>query len=152
MCFSLEADLVAGAALLPVAVAVVSLREVRRVREVPFAALPLLFALHQLVEAVIWAGVEGHVSAGVQQAAALAYLIVAFPVLPVLVPLAVLLLEPRGARLRVAPLVVLGAVVATYFALAVLDGPVRVVAISTRSPTSPSWRTACCGPGSTSSP
>ena len=125
MCFSLEADLVAGAALLPVAV--VSLREVRRVREIPFAALPLLFALHQLVEAVVWAGVEGHVSPGVQQAAAMTYLVFAFPVLPILVPLAVLLLEPRGARLRVAPFVVLGAVVSTYFALAVLTGPVRVV-------------------------
>ena len=36
MCFSPEADLVAGIALLPVAA--LSLREVRHVREVPFAA------------------------------------------------------------------------------------------------------------------
>ncbi len=126
MCFSVQADLVAGIALLPVAA--VSLREVRHVREVPFAALPLLFALHQLVEAVVWAGVEGHVSAATQHAAAMAYLIFAFPVLPILMPTAVLLLEPRDSRLRVAPFVALGAVVATYFALAVLTGPVEVVA------------------------
>lgn len=126
MCFSLEADLVVGVALLPVAA--VSLREVRHVREVPFAALPLLFSLHQFIEAVVWAGVDGHVSAGVQQVAAMAYLIIAFPLLPILFPLSVLLLEPRGARLRVAPFVALGAVVSTYFALAVLTGPIRVVA------------------------
>lgn len=125
MCFSVQADLVAGIALLPVAA--VSLREVRHVRELPFAALPLLFALHQLVEAVVWAGVEGHVSASTQHAAAMAYLIFAFPVLPILMPTAVLLLEPRGSRLRVAPFVALGAAVATYFALAVLTGPVEVV-------------------------
>lgn len=125
MCFSAEADLVAGLALLPVAA--VSLREVRHAREVPFAALPLLFAVHQLVEALVWAGVDGRVSPGVQQAAALAYLVVALPVLPVLVPLAVLLLEPHSRRLRVAPFVVLGAVVAAYLAVAVLDGPIAVV-------------------------
>ncbi|MCW2764198.1 MAG: hypothetical protein JWO11_157, partial [Nocardioides sp.] len=71
MCFSVEADLVAGVALLPVGV--LALREVRHPREVPFAALPLLFALHQLVEAVVWAGTEGRVSADLQHAATLAY-------------------------------------------------------------------------------
>lgn len=125
MCFSLEADLVAGVALLPIAA--ISLREVRHVRELPFASLPLLFALHQLVEVVVWAGTEGHVSPGTQHAAALTYLIFAFPVLPILVPVGVLLLEPRGSRLRVAPFVALGAVVATYFAVAVLTGPIEVV-------------------------
>ncbi len=42
MCFSLEADLVAGAALLPVAA--VSLREVRHLRELPFASLWCIWA------------------------------------------------------------------------------------------------------------
>lgn len=125
MCFSLEADLVAGVALLPIAV--LTLREVRHAREVPFATLPLLFALHQLVEAVVWAGTEGDVSSGLQHAAAMAYLIFAFPVLPILVPVAVLLLEPQGSRLRVAPFVALGGVVATYFAVAVFTGPIEVV-------------------------
>ncbi len=46
MCFSLQADLVAGAALVPIAV--LSLREVRTRRELPFALLPALFCVHQL--------------------------------------------------------------------------------------------------------
>lgn len=118
------ADLTVGVALLPVAA--LSLREVRTAREVPFASLPLLFALHQLTEALVWPAASDHVSAGVQHAAAVAYVIFAFPVLPLLVPLAVLLLEPRGRRLRVAPFVALGAVVAGYLGWAVLDGPVGV--------------------------
>ena len=121
MCFSIEADVVAGVALLPVAA--LALREVRHVREVPFAALPLLFALHQLTEAVVWAGLDGKVSDEVTQAAAMAYVLFAFPVLPTLVPLAVLLLEPKGARARVSPFVALGMVVSTALLYFVLSGP-----------------------------
>lgn len=126
MCFSVEADVVAGLLLLPVGV--LSLREVRRPRELPFASLPLLFAVHQLVEAVVWAGTEGSVSSAVQHAAAVAYLIFALPVLPTLMPLAVLLLEPQGARLRVAPFVALGAVVSAYLAFVLATNPIQVVA------------------------
>jgi hypothetical protein len=125
MCFSTEADLVAGIALLPVAA--LSLREVRCVREVAFAALPLLFAAHQLTEAFVWAGLDGDVSAGVQKAAALIYVLFAFSVLPTLVPIAVLLLEPRGARLRVAPFVAIGLAVSAQLTYYVLSGPIGVV-------------------------
>jgi hypothetical protein len=124
MCFSVQADLVAGAALTPIGV--LSLREVRCVREVLFASLPLLFALHQLVEALVWAAADGDVSRQVGHAAAVAYIIFAVPVLPTLMPLAVLLLEPRKARWRVAPFVGLGVVVSTYLAFALLTHPVTV--------------------------
>lgn len=126
MCFSTEADLVAGIALLPVAA--LSLREVRCVREVPFAALPLLFAAHQLTEALVWAGADGDVSASVQKAGALVYVLFAFAVLPTLVPVAVLLLEPKGARMRVAPFVAIGLVVSAQLAYFVLSGPLTVEA------------------------
>ena len=125
MCFSVQADLVAGLALLPVAVA--SLREVRCPREVPFAVLPALFAVHQLIEVVVWLGVDGRVGPAALSAAALAYLVFALPILPVLLPLSVLLLEPRGARLRVAPFLALGAIVAAYLGYALASAPVGVV-------------------------
>jgi hypothetical protein len=124
MCFSTEADVIAGVALLPVAA--LSLREVRSAREVAFAALPLLFAAHQLTEAFVWAGLDGAVSASVQKAAALVYVLFAFSVLPTLVPIAVILLEPKGARLRVAPFVAIGLAVSTYLTSAVLSGPLVV--------------------------
>jgi hypothetical protein len=127
MCFSVPADVVAGVVLLPMAF--VSLREVRHVREVPFASLPLLFALHQLTEAVVWAGVDGYdVSHAVWQTAVWLYVGFAMVVLPTLFPLSVLLLEPQGARRRVAPFVALGVVMSTVFAVEVLSAPVTVVA------------------------
>ncbi len=124
MCFSLHADIVAGVALAPVGV--FALREVRCWRELPFASLPLLFALHQLVEALVWAGADGDVSRHVAHAAAVAYVIFALPVLPTLMPLSVLLLEPHRARLRVAPFVVLGLVVSAYLGFSMLTHPVTV--------------------------
>lgn len=127
MCFSATADLVAGTALLPIAA--LSLREVKHWREVPFASLPTIFAVHQFIEAVIWARQDGDgdVSAAVAHLAVLAYLFIALPLLPTLFPLSVLLLEPRGARLRVAPFVALGVVVSTYLAFVVLTYPVGVI-------------------------
>lgn len=126
MCFSVQADVVAGAVLLPIAV--VSLREVRQARELPFASLPLLFALHQLAEAVIWATYDEHsVSQHLGQVAVWAYVGFALVVLPTLFPLSVLLLEPQGDRLRVAPFVVLGVVLSLIYAVEVLSAPVTVV-------------------------
>lgn len=127
MCFSVQADVAAGAVLLPMAV--VSLREVRHVRELAFASLPLLFALHQLIEAVVWARFDGHsVSGPLWHAAVSAYVGYAMVVLPTLFPLSVLLLEPRADRLRVAPFVVLGLAMSVVFAVEVFSAPVTVVA------------------------
>jgi len=125
MCFSVTADLAVGAALVPVAA--VTLREVMHWRELPFALLPAVFAVHQFLEAVVWAGQDGRVSAGAAHLAMIAYLFIALPLLPTLVPLAVLLLEPRGARWRVAIFALLGAVVSSYLAVVVFAEPVAVV-------------------------
>jgi hypothetical protein len=124
MCFSLTADLVTGTALLPIAA--LSLREVKHRRELLFALLPTVFAVHQLIEAAIWAHQDGYVSAGAAHSAVFAYLLIALPLLPTLFPLSVLLLEPHGARLRVTPFVVLGGVVSVYLALVVLTDPIGV--------------------------
>jgi hypothetical protein len=125
MCFSVEADLAAGVVLLPLAV--VSLREVRHVRELPFAAVPLLLALHQLVEAVVWAWYDDRaMSQPLGHAAALLYVGFAMVVLPTLFPVAVLLLEPQGARLRVTPFVILGVAMSLVFVVEVLSAPVSV--------------------------
>jgi hypothetical protein len=126
MRFSIEADLVAGVALLPVAA--LSLREVKTWREVPFAALPAVFAAHQLIESLVWAQVSGSVSAEVGGIAALAYLLIAMPLLPTLVPVSVMLLEPRSARLRVAPFLGLGLTASAYLAYVVLTKPIGVTA------------------------
>ncbi len=134
MCFSMTADLVVGTALLPVAAA--TLREVRHWCELPFALLPSIFAVHQFIEVAIWP--NRFVSAGMADFAVHAYLFIALPLLPLLVPAAILMIEPRGARLRVAPFAVLGTVVSAYLAVVVLAKPVGV----TRCPHALEYQTA----------
>ena len=93
-----------------------------------FASLPLLFALHQLAEAVIWATYDDQaVSEHWGQMAVRGYVGFALVVLPTLFPLSVLLLEPQGDRLRVAPFVVLGVVMSLVYAVEVVPAPVTVV-------------------------
>jgi energy-converting hydrogenase Eha subunit E len=126
VCFSTTADVVAGSVLAPVAVA--SLFQVRRPRQLLFAALPAVFAVHQLVESLVWAGDDGDVSAGLEHAAAVAYAVIAFPLLPLLFPVAVVLIEPRAARRAALPFVALGTIVSGYLAYAMAAHGVRVTA------------------------
>jgi hypothetical protein len=99
VCFSLEADLAAAAVLTPVGV--LAVREARGARRLlPLAALPLLLAAHQAIEAVVWLGLDGHVDPGIQAAAVRAYLLIAAPLLPMLVPVALILAEDVPARRR----------------------------------------------------
>ena len=65
MCFSPEADLVVGG--LVVAMGVDALRRVHEPRQILFASLPLLFGLHQVDEAFVWLGLQGHVSESLER-------------------------------------------------------------------------------------
>jgi Family of unknown function (DUF6629) len=121
MCFSPEVDVVA--ALVISVVAVDAVRHNHSARTTPLALLPAVFAVHTLSSAFVWWGLEDSVPAGLGAAATSFYLAIAFVLLPVLVPVAVLLIEPPGWR-RPA-LVVLGlagAYASAAFALGLLDG------------------------------
>jgi hypothetical protein len=85
------------------------------VREVPFAAIPALFSVHQLIEGVVWLGLEGHLPRGLGDIAAYAYVLYAQGVLPVLFPLAVLLIEPSPRRrIIITPFVLAGLAAGIY--------------------------------------
>lgn len=124
MCFSAQADLVGGLVVGAIGIDVV--RHVDRRREVrALAALPLVLAVHQLTEAFVWWGLEGHVAASVGDTAKVAYLVIAFIVVPVYVPMAIWALEPRGPRrLAMLPFIALGATVAAVLGAAMIRGPV----------------------------
>jgi hypothetical protein len=98
MCFSAEADFVGGAIVSVIGVA--TLRETRDKHEIPLAALPIAFGLHQVIEGVVWLHQKGHVPASTGQLATYGYLIYAWALLPLLVPLSVLLVEPSRTRRR----------------------------------------------------
>ncbi len=126
MCFSPQADLVGGVAIGAIGVDVV--RHVHRRRDhMALAALPLLLGAHQLDEAFVWWGQQGHVPSPVGRVALWVYLLIAFAVLPVFVPLAVRAIEPnRRRRMLMVPFVVIGAGVAAWLVVAMVRGPVGV--------------------------
>lgn len=123
MCFSAQADVIGGVVVS--ALGVDALRHVRYRRELPVAALPLLFGVHQLVEAFVWWGLQGHVDDGVGKAAMWVYLIVAFVVLPVYVPLAAMAFEPEfRRRMAMVSFAVIGLGVSVALLVAMVGGPV----------------------------
>jgi hypothetical protein len=123
MCFSPEADFIAGAVVSGVGVE--TLRRVRTRRELIVGALPLLFGIHQLVEGFVWLRLRGQVSAGLGDAAKEAYVVFAHAVLPAIVPLGFMLLEPDRRRRRwMRPLVCLGVLLGAYLLWQVTAYPV----------------------------
>lgn len=99
-----------------------------RRKHMALAALPMLLGVHQLVEAFVWWGLQGHVDAGVGRVATWIYLLIAFVVLPVFVPLAVMALEPdRRKRRFMLVFAVLGVAVAAVLLAAMARGPAKAV-------------------------
>ena len=118
MCFSAPASFASGVAVGIVGVA--TLARVRHPREILLGSLPLLFAVHQLSEGVVWLRVDGRVPPAVGHCFAWGYVIFAQALLPLYCPLCLWLVEPTRTRRRLLlALTVVGAAV-TAFALATL--------------------------------
>lgn len=127
MCFSATANFVGSAGL--AAVGVITLTRVAHKRELLFASLPLLFALHQFMEGFVWLGIDGDISPPAMSFAAQLYMFYAQGVLPILVPLAVLLIEPNWRRRDwVLPFVFLGVILGLYILWCLLQYPTDVSA------------------------
>jgi hypothetical protein len=111
VCFSPEGDLVGG--IVVVGIGVDALRHLRRRNDhLALAALPLLLGFHQIDEAFVWWGLQGLVPHDVGRVAMWIYLLIAFVVLPIFVPIVIMLLEPTARRRwRIAPFLAIGTVV-----------------------------------------
>jgi len=126
MCFSPEGDLAGG--LVVTAIGIDTMQHLKDRKEyLLLAALPLVLGAHSLIESLVWWQLRGDVPHELGRVATWVYLLIAMVVVPVLVPLAVMMLEPnRARRLRIAPFVLLGAVVAVVLLITMLRGPVTV--------------------------
>ncbi len=127
MCFSPQADVVGGLVIGGIGIAAVrSVRTVSGRRDhLAFAMLPILFAAHQLTEAFVWWGLQGHVPSAVGTTATWLYLLFAFVLLPTYVPVAIRALEPPGRRREVmSGFILLGAVVSILLLVAMIRGGV----------------------------
>lgn len=124
MCFSPEVDLLAGVVI--GAIGIDALRHVSHRREIAFAAIPLTLGVHQLIESVVWLDLQGRMSGVSSSTAIAAYLVLAFVVVPVLVPAGVIGIEPNPERRRLMlPLLALGVAVAGILGLALARGPIH---------------------------
>ena len=125
MCFSATANFVGSAVL--GGIGVVTLTEVKHRRELLFAALPCLFAFHQFIEGFVWLGLDGILSSAVTHNAGAAYVLYAQGLLPFLLPLSVLLLEPtRKLRRQMLPFVILGGALTLYMLWGLIAYPLQV--------------------------
>jgi len=123
VCFSPEADAVVGGLILGVGVD--ALRHVGAPKQIPLAALPILFGLHQLSEAFVWWGLQGDVPNWVERATMWIWLLFAFVALPALLPIAVDLVERSKVRRRViSAFAGLGVAVAIALAINIFRGPI----------------------------
>ncbi len=125
MCFSATANFVGSGVL--GAVGVVTLTKVKHRRELLFASLPTLFAVHQFIEGFVWLGLDGILSPAVTHDMGAAYMLYAQGLLPFLLPLSVLLFEPDGkGRRRMLPFLALGVATALYILWALTAYPLQV--------------------------
>ena len=125
MCFSATANFV-GSGFLG-AVGVVTLTKVKHRRELLFAALPTLFAVHQFIEGFVWLGLDGILSPAVAHNMGAAFMLYAQGLLPFLLPLSVLLFEPDvKSRRRMLPFLALGGGTTLYILWALMAYPLQL--------------------------
>ena len=125
MCFSATANFVGSGVL--GALGIVTLTKVKHRRELLFASLPALFAIHQFIEGFVWLGLDGKLSPTVTHDMGAAYMLYAQGLLPFLLPLSVLLFEPTAAsRQRMLPFLVIGGGTTLYILWALTAFPLQL--------------------------
>jgi hypothetical protein len=125
MCFSATANFVGSGVL--GSIGVVTLSKVKHRRELLFAALPTLFAVHQLIEGFVWLGLDGVLSPQVTHDMGAAFMLYAQGLLPFLLPLSVVLFEPTAKeRRRMLPFLAVGTGLTLYILWALIAYPLQI--------------------------
>ena len=125
MCFSATASFSAGAFLLGLGTLTLSSAlAANQRRALPFAAIPILFAVQQLIEGVIWLTFSGEATL-LNAVMTHLYSFFSHVLWPVYVPVAVVLLEPAGWRRRaLVAFVAAGVTVGAYLLYVLVAFPI----------------------------
>ena len=122
ICFSATASFTAGIALL--AIGTVTVRRARAPKELPYAAIPMIFGVQQLVEGSLW--LELPAQSPTTHVLTIVFLLFSNVLWPAYVPLAVWMIEPRGGRRRLIALpAAAGVATGLFFLAAIVTHPVR---------------------------
>jgi hypothetical protein len=125
VCFSAVANFVGSTAL--AGIGVVTLTKVKHRRELLFATLPTLFAIHQFIEGFVWLGLDGILSPAVAHDMGAAFMLYAQGFLPFLLPLSVWFFEPTAKRRRrMLPFLAIGGGTTLYILWALTAFPTEV--------------------------
>jgi hypothetical protein len=120
MCFSATASFVAGGALS--ATGALTLSQVKDKRELPFAAIPLLFGVQQAIEGGVWLSFG---SAFWNTVLTYAYSMFSHVLWPIFVPISVLLIETDSTRKKILRLFsLIGSAVGLYLLYFIVVDPV----------------------------
>ena len=122
MCFSATASF--SAASVTAVIGVATLRQVKHPRELPLAAIPLLFAAQQAVEGTLWLQLPAGGGGQAIAALSLCFLVFAKGLWPAYVAPAVLLIEPDLRRRRVLyAIAALGCTISLYTLNHLIESP-----------------------------
>ena len=114
MCFSATASFTAGAIL--VGIGTLTLRRATRRSELPYAAIPMLFGVQQLVEGSLWLTISDG-SLHLNTILTHIYSLFSHVLWPIFVPLAVLLLETVPWRRTLLKIIAVGGVLSGLYLL-----------------------------------
>ncbi|WP_300299359.1 DUF6629 family protein [Ferrovibrio sp.] len=122
MCFSATASFVTAG--VTGAIGIAALTRARGVREMPLAATPLLFAIQQGIEGLLWLDLSAAPGGATADTLTYLFLLIAEVFWPVYAPVAVLLIEPdRRRRLGMLVCLAAGIGVGAYLRWLVLARP-----------------------------
>jgi len=99
MCFSAAASFGAGVVLGTVGIA--SLKKVQLPSQIPFASIPLLFAVQQISEGFLWLSLTNQAYASWQQIPTYVFLVFAQIVWPTWVPFSIMMIEKNNHRRKI---------------------------------------------------
>lgn len=115
MCFSAGASF--GTGLVLSAVGAASIKKAQSPSQIAFAGIPLIFAVQQFTEGLVWLSLSNPDYASMQIVATFGFLFFAQVVWPIWVPFSILNLEPKARRRKSGKILLgIGALVSLYLA------------------------------------
>lgn len=115
MCFSANASF--GAGIVLSVIGVVSIKKAQKPSQLLFASIPLIFAVQQVAEGILWVTLPNPDNVFTQKIATYVFLFFAQILWPLWVPVAIILLEKNSTR-RVVQKLLIGAGILVGFYLA----------------------------------